>query len=119
MLLVGAGLLDRSFYKLQRVDLGFNPVDVATMHLSLPATRYAEPQKVIDGLFRVGISARGDWHLWRDVVRGDGADARDRHSHGTGRTGSQRVEFGDKRRNEARVRWSGDRDWWCVGVDRG
>ena len=46
ILLVGAGLLIKSFYKLQRVDLGFNPSNVVTMHLSLPESRYAETHQV-------------------------------------------------------------------------
>ncbi len=55
ILLVGAGLLIKSFYKLQQVDLGFNPVSVVTMHLSLPDTRYAEPHKV-SGFFNELVS---------------------------------------------------------------
>ena len=55
VLLVGAGLLIKSFYKLQQVDLGFNPVNVVTMHLSLPYTRYAEPHAV-SGFFSELVS---------------------------------------------------------------
>ncbi len=40
MLLVGAGLLVRSFQNLQRVDLGFDPADVIATQTQLPAARY-------------------------------------------------------------------------------
>jgi putative ABC transport system permease protein len=39
-LLVGAGLLTRSFASLQRVDPGFSPENVLTLNISLPAARY-------------------------------------------------------------------------------
>ena len=43
MLLVGAGLLMRSYVQLQRVEPGFEPGGVTTFALSLPAARYADP----------------------------------------------------------------------------
>ncbi|HEY6399877.1 MAG TPA: FtsX-like permease family protein, partial [Blastocatellia bacterium] len=45
-LLLGAGLLMRSFLKLQQTDPGFNPEGVLTMSVFLPGGRYAygEPQ---------------------------------------------------------------------------
>src|SRR5262245_65284913 len=45
-LLLGAGLLMRSFLKLQQTDPGFNPSGVLTMCIVLPGARYAygEPQ---------------------------------------------------------------------------
>ncbi len=42
MLLVGAGLLVRSFNNLQDVDLGFDPDGVLAMQMQLPQTRYPD-----------------------------------------------------------------------------
>jgi putative ABC transport system permease protein len=42
MLLVGAGLMIRSYVQLQHVEPGFEPEGVTTFSLSLPAARYAD-----------------------------------------------------------------------------
>jgi putative ABC transport system permease protein len=46
MLLIGAGLLIRSFVKLQQVDPGFNPSRLLTMRLSPNFTRYSQGQQL-------------------------------------------------------------------------
>ena len=43
MLLIGAGLLIKSFVNLQRVDPGFNPKNVLRVDITIPRTRYTEP----------------------------------------------------------------------------
>ncbi|MFL6333547.1 MAG: ADOP family duplicated permease [Pyrinomonadaceae bacterium] len=45
ILLVGAGLMIRSFWKLQNVDPGFDTSNTLTMSVGLSPTRYAEPQQ--------------------------------------------------------------------------
>jgi putative ABC transport system permease protein len=43
ILLAGAGLLIRSYARLQRADLGFNPDRLIAVNVSLPEARYATP----------------------------------------------------------------------------
>ena len=47
VLLVGAGLLMRSFWKLQQTDPGFNSEHVLTASLTLPRARYSDKSKAI------------------------------------------------------------------------
>jgi putative ABC transport system permease protein len=51
LLLIGAGLLARSFERLLRTDPGFAAGHVLTMEISLPTTKYAKPGQQI-GFFR-------------------------------------------------------------------
>jgi len=55
VLLVGAGLLVRSFVRLMNVDLGFDPSQTVTMKVTLPSATYAGEGQTIeffDRLFR-------------------------------------------------------------------
>ncbi|MBV8856408.1 MAG: ABC transporter permease [Acidobacteria bacterium] len=46
VLVVGAALLIKSFWRLRRVDPGFNPAHVAVLSLSLPQSKYGDWQKI-------------------------------------------------------------------------
>ena len=47
VLLVGAGLLGKSFYKLLHVELGFQPDHLATVQVVLPVTTYSQDPQVV------------------------------------------------------------------------
>jgi len=51
VLLIGAGLLLKSFSRVQEVNPGFDPRGVLSFHLALPDSQYEEPAK-IDAFFR-------------------------------------------------------------------
>jgi putative ABC transport system permease protein len=56
VLLIGAGLLLKSFQRMNEVDPGFRPESVLTMRISLPAREYTEAQQVIN--FYEGLLGR-------------------------------------------------------------
>ena len=47
VLLVGAGLLGKSFYRLLHVDVGFQPDHLATVTLGLSETKYAKGEQIV------------------------------------------------------------------------
>ena len=47
ILLIGAGLLLKSFQKLESVSLGFNPDKLLTMQVSLPRSAYQQPEQAV------------------------------------------------------------------------
>jgi putative ABC transport system permease protein len=47
MLLIGTGLMIRSFRSLQAVEPGFDARDILTVTVDLPEQRYAEPERIV------------------------------------------------------------------------
>jgi putative ABC transport system permease protein len=58
MLLVGAGLLIKSFSRLQSVDPGFSTDNVLTAQIALPASRYPDPARITAFWERLVAKAR-------------------------------------------------------------
>jgi predicted permease len=58
VLVIGAGLLLRSFWNLMSVDAGFNRSKLSTFGLVLPTTTYATPQHRVDFFRRVTTELR-------------------------------------------------------------
>jgi predicted permease len=53
VLLVGAGLLGKSFYRLLHVDLAFEPDNLATLYVSLPTTTYNKDEFIVTGAHKI------------------------------------------------------------------
>jgi putative ABC transport system permease protein len=82
LLLAGAGLMVKSFMRLQQVDPGFNPENVLTFEVRLPQSKYAEPYQIADFYKRLleriaalpGVTAAGAVEFlpfsWFDNVMG-------------------------------------------------
>ncbi|MBS1798508.1 MAG: ABC transporter permease [Acidobacteria bacterium] len=47
VLLVGAGLLGKSFYRLLHVDLAFEPSNLATLYISIPGNIYQKNEEIV------------------------------------------------------------------------
>jgi putative ABC transport system permease protein len=58
VLLIGAGLMIRSFYRLQQVDPGFVAENLLTFNVSLPQRKYPEIQQRIDFYRRLAENLR-------------------------------------------------------------
>ena len=84
-LVAGAGILVASFYRLQRVDLGFRTDRVVTFEVHLPAARYEPAKRVVfqeelsrrlerlPGIAAAGgisrLPATGSYHPWNTRIR--------------------------------------------------
>jgi putative ABC transport system permease protein len=82
VLLIGAGLLTRSFFQMRAVNLGFKPENVVTFTVDLPRARYPTAASLRDFRRRTESALRGVPNLdaiaavnWRpmsnDWIRGD------------------------------------------------
>ena len=56
VLLIGAGLMLQSLWRLMQVNIGFDPHNVLTMTIGLPASKYNEPNRILS--FHEQLQAR-------------------------------------------------------------
>jgi putative ABC transport system permease protein len=61
-----SGFLIKSFYQVQKVDLGFNPHHVLSFQITLPLNRYKEPEKQ-STLYRAALEKLGSLPAMRSV----------------------------------------------------
>jgi putative ABC transport system permease protein len=59
VLVIGAGLMIRSLRSLQRTELGFEPQGLLTLRISLPATSYDSPERVVSFYHELLSRVRG------------------------------------------------------------
>jgi putative ABC transport system permease protein len=59
VLLIGAGLLIRSFWRLQALEPGFEPGRVATVRIMPPSPRYDDPERAVVLYERLAEAVRG------------------------------------------------------------
>jgi predicted permease len=59
VLLIGAGLLIRSYQRILDANPGFNPRNLLSLRLSLPASKYATPDSITSFYQRVGERIKG------------------------------------------------------------
>ena len=87
MLLVGTGLFIRSAIALDRTPPGFNPNGVLTVRLSLPASEYETPDRIVQTFERILDAARqvpGVTRRGADVTGSDGPRRQRQRPHSRG-----------------------------------
>ena len=96
VLLVGAGLLGKSFYRLLHTDIGMQPDHIATVHVEAPPEKYGKPEQqtalarealrriaVLPGVQTVGVTTKmpiedADWTSGFSIIgRPDNGDHRE------------------------------------------
>ena len=98
VLVIGAGLLLRSFWNLLKVDAGFNRTRLVTFGLVLPGATYRDPQSVISFFQRLNGQLRA-------TARCPGVGGDDRPAaHATGQRQRYAISRGTRLRRKVRSR---------------